>query len=511
MTSGSASPHAAPLSAPRASGSSPPVANAGSALSGAAIVAAIAVVVRFCTLTVQSFWLDEAYTEHLVHLGFGSMLSSIPKSESTPPLYYVIAWGWTHLFGYSEFALRSVSALAGAATVAVGYLLADRLGGRRAAWIAGLLLAFSPLLIWFSQEARAYSLAALFATGTVLCLLRYLDTDSGRWLAGWAASAALGLCTHYFVVFVVAPEVGLLLWRRRTDARAVVGSGIVALVALALIPLALAQRGTGNADYIAQGSLTTRAAQVPKQFLVGYASPSQVLTAVVATVIILIGALWPLVRDCRQLDRTVPITLSIAVLAVLAPLVLALLGIDFLDTRNVLVALPALLCVAAVGFARPASWPRGAIMAGALVAVFAIVVARVDTDVRYQRSDWRGASDALGPVTGPRALVVTPGNGQLPLAVYQPHVTSLGTDRVRELDVVGIPSASTGSGIGAAPRPTVPFHVPPGFKLVHATYNRAYTVLRFRSPTAVTVTPATLGSSHLGGGGFATLLQTPSR
>ncbi len=511
MTSGSASPHAAPLSAPRAPGSGPPAADTGSALPGVAIVAAIAVVVRLSTLTVQSFWLDEAYTERLIHLGFSSMLSSIPKSESTPPLYYVIAWGWTHLFGYSEFALRSASALAGAATVAVGYLLADRLGGRRAAWIAGLLLTFSPLLIWFSQEARAYSLAALLATGTVLCLLRYLDTDSGRWLAGWAATAALGLCTHYFVAFVVAPEVGLLLWRRRADARAVVAAGIVAVVGFALIPLALAQRGTGHADYIAQGSLVTRAAQVPKQFLVGYASPSQVLTAAVATVIIVIGALWPLVRDYRQLDRAVAITLSIALLAVLVPLVLALVGIDFLDTRNVLVALPALLCVAAVGFARPASWPRGAIMAGALVAVFAIVVVRVDTDLRYQRADWRGASDALGQVTGPRALVVTPGNGLLPLAVYQPHVTMLGTDRVREIDVIGIPSTSTGSGLGPAPRPTAQFHVPAGFKLFHATYNGAYTVLRYRSPTAVTVTPATLAASHVGNGSFTTLLQTPSR
>ena len=112
---------------------------------------------------------------HLVHLDLGALLSAIPKSESTPPFYYLVAWAWTHLFGYSEFALRSVSALAGAATVATVYVLANRLAGARAAAIAGVLVALSPLMVWFSQEARAYALATLLATLTVLCVINYLD------------------------------------------------------------------------------------------------------------------------------------------------------------------------------------------------------------------------------------------------------------------------------------------------------------------------------------------------
>jgi mannosyltransferase len=481
------------------------------ALPGAVIVTALALAVRFSTLSLQSLWLDEAYTDHLVHLGFGAMLSAIPKSESTPPLYYVIVWGWTHVFGYSEFALRSVSALAGAATVTVGYALAARLGGSRAAVIGGVLLALSPLMVWFSQEARAYSLAALLATSTVLCLIRYLDTLDRRWLAGWAVTAALGLCTHYFVSFVVLPEIVLLVWRWRDRREVKLAVALVVLVALALAPLALAQRGTGHADYIAQGSLSTRALQVPKQYLVGYASPHQAITASVATAIIVLGGLWHLVRDAKQLDRAVVIALAAGLCGVLVPLVLALVGVDFLNTRNLLPALPALLAVAAVGFASPATWPRGGVLAGALAVLFGVVLLLVDTNVQYQRADWRGAGAALGAATQPRALVVTPGSALLPLQVYERGVTPLvGSDRVSEVDIVGLPSQGTGVGLGAAPRPVPPFAIPAQFHLIGATYNRGFTVLRYRASVPVTVTAAMLANSHLGTSGFVTLLQVPA-
>ena len=84
--------------------------------------------VRFATLDVQSMWLDEAVTHSLVTRSFGGMLRAIPHSESTPPLYYVLAWAWARVFGSGAVALRSLSALFGTATIVV---LA---GGRRGGW-----------------------------------------------------------------------------------------------------------------------------------------------------------------------------------------------------------------------------------------------------------------------------------------------------------------------------------------------------------------------------------------
>ncbi|MDX6664240.1 MAG: mannosyltransferase, partial [Solirubrobacteraceae bacterium] len=64
---------------------------------------------RFATLGLQSFEADEGVTVHLLRMPFGDMLSALPDSESTPPLYYVLAWLWTRVFGFGEVGIRSFS------------------------------------------------------------------------------------------------------------------------------------------------------------------------------------------------------------------------------------------------------------------------------------------------------------------------------------------------------------------------------------------------------------------
>ena len=67
-----------------------------------AALTALAAVLRFATLDAQSFWFDEAVTVHLLQLDLGEMLERIPDSESTPPLYYLLAWLWSKAFGPGE-------------------------------------------------------------------------------------------------------------------------------------------------------------------------------------------------------------------------------------------------------------------------------------------------------------------------------------------------------------------------------------------------------------------------
>ena len=137
-----------------------------------AALTAVGAALRFSTLHVQSFWLDEAVTHGLVTRSLSSMLSAIPHSESTPPLYYVVAWVWARLFGAGESGLRSFSAVCGTATIVILALIARRLGGTRAGLVAAALAAANPLLIWYSQEARAYALLVALCALTLWCLLR---------------------------------------------------------------------------------------------------------------------------------------------------------------------------------------------------------------------------------------------------------------------------------------------------------------------------------------------------
>ncbi len=469
---------------------------------------ALAAAIRLPTLAEQSFWLDEGYTERLLRMSLGGMLRAIPKTESTPPVYYLLAWVWTHAFGLSEFGVRSLSALAGIATVPVAYAVARRLAGRRAAVIAGLLLAVSPLMVWFSQEARAYALATLLSTVTLLCTVAYLQEEREGWLIGWAVTAALGLATHYFVLFVVGPEAGLLLWRGRRDRRLAAAIGFVVVVAAALVPLALAQRGTGHADYIAQGSLGTRLLQVPKQLLEGYASPGQLVTGGLAALVVAAGALWPLASDAPT-RRRAAIPLIVGLACALVPMGLAALGVDFLDTRNLLPALPPLYIAGAIGLASDRIWPVGAALAGVLAVLMLVVVLLVDTDVRYQRADWRDAGHALGTPAATRVIVVDPGSGWIPLQVYLPGLRGLNRPAaVTELDVIALGGQVTGGGTASPPRPAGPLPVPAGFRLVGTKYAPTYTVLRYRAPVPTMVAPALAAANLLGPGSYTPLLQS---
>ena len=84
------------------------------------------------------------------------MLGLIPQTESTPPLYYCVAWVWARVFGYGETGLRSLSAVCGVLLVPVVYAAGAKLISRRAGVIAAAFATCSPLLIWYSQEARSY-------------------------------------------------------------------------------------------------------------------------------------------------------------------------------------------------------------------------------------------------------------------------------------------------------------------------------------------------------------------
>src|SRR5207237_788917 len=66
------------------------------------VLVAAGAAIRFSTLDLQSFWVDEGITVHLLRMDFGSMFSSALDGEQTPPLYYVLAWLWTRPFGTGE-------------------------------------------------------------------------------------------------------------------------------------------------------------------------------------------------------------------------------------------------------------------------------------------------------------------------------------------------------------------------------------------------------------------------
>jgi mannosyltransferase len=384
---------------------------------------AVAALLRFLTLGVQSYHHDEVVTASRILRGsFGHAMDAVGFSESAPPLYYALAWAWTQLTGTGEFGLRSLSALAGVATVPVVYLIGLELRGRRAGLMAAALVAVNPMLLWYSQEARAYSLLALFGAVSLLYCIRALRYGRPRDLTFWGVASGLALATHYFAVFPIVAEAVLLL--RRRGRATLHGLWIVAAACLLLAPLAIHQMSIGHAEWIGTFSLGHRIWETAATFVTGetgdiIGQPERPALAF-APLALCIGAFVLLVaRADRDQRRGAALPLAVGVVALGVPILLALVSSskDYVLARNVLPALIPLLVVVAIAVTLPSARRLGTVLGAALIVYSLGFCIWASYSPQLQRPDWSAVAQRLGEPQQPRAMV-TWTIGEAPLRYY---------------------------------------------------------------------------------------------
>jgi mannosyltransferase len=390
---------------------SPPVESSRWVAAALGGIVALGIVLRFASLGVQSYHHDEVITAMRVIPGsFGEMLHKVRVSESNPPLYYVLAWGWAKEFGLEEVGLRSLSALFGAATVPIGYLIGRQLDGRRCGLILAAIIALDPMLIWYSQEARSYALLIFFGALSLLFFLRARERGRGRDLALWALFSALALCSHYFAAFPVAIEgAWLLVALRRRWRKVLPALGAVAGTGLALLPLLAAQVDPKHIGWIEASPLSLRLWETGVSFLAGetghvIAEPPRdgyALIPAIAVGLALVLLAWRgTSRQRRGAGVAIIIGLGVVALAALA----ALLGKDYVEERNLLPALVPLAAVVALGLS--AAGDRLALfLAGGLCAYWLAFAIYVTQTPNLQRPDFRVVGQDLGAPRDRRAIV----------------------------------------------------------------------------------------------------------
>jgi 4-amino-4-deoxy-L-arabinose transferase-like glycosyltransferase len=458
------------------------VTRARSHLLAVAALTVVGALLRFPTLDRQSFWLDELVTVSLLDHGLGDVLREVPRTEATPFLYYVVAWAWGSLFGLGEIGIRTLSALAGTATIPVAYGAGAVLVSRRAGIVAAALVAVNPFLVWYSQEARSYALLGLLGAATVLAFGHALR-GSGRALVLWGVLCALAIATHYYALFLVGAELVWLLVRAR-PLRPVILASLIPLAALAVhVPLLLEQRDNGEA--VTGSSLAARIAGIPKNLVVGYSFPAEALGSAAAALLLLVG-LALLARVAPAERRGALVAGSLAAAVVLIPVVLAVVGEDYLVARNTIVAVvPAAVCLGA-GFA---TGRLGLAAATALCVLSAAIAIAPALDTSYGRTDWRGAAKPLASAAGPRAIVVTPYMSRTLWRPYLPGLREPSQDgaTVEEIAAVGL-ATEGGYSAGHVEPPGVGTPEPlKGFRVVDVERKPTYTLVLYRAehPTFV--------------------------
>lgn len=175
---------------------------------------ALAAGLRFLRLDAGSLWLDELCT-----LRFIETTGSFLDEAVHPPLYFVLASGWSALFGSSAFALRALSALLGVAAVPALAWTARELFPRRSPICAAALMAVSAFAVYFGQEARMYALTLLLVGLCLGWLWRALRTGRRTAWAAYVLCAWALLYTHNYGLFIASGvALALPLCRRATGA-----------------------------------------------------------------------------------------------------------------------------------------------------------------------------------------------------------------------------------------------------------------------------------------------------
>jgi uncharacterized membrane protein len=452
-----------------------------------AAITAVAAILRFATLGSQSYWVDEATTVHEMHLSFGALLHAVRVNETTPPLYFVLAWLWAKLFGTGEVGLRSLSALLGTGVVPIVYLCGRELVSRWAGLLAAAFTAVSPFMIWYSQEARSYMLFAALCGLSLLFFARARREPSTRNIGLWTLFSALAVTTHFFAGFLIAPEGVWLLLSIRSRSMLIADAAVTAVQA-SVIPLAISDTNH-PLSWIQTFALSVRIKQIPVDFGLGTLFQSPLVTdGLWGAGVLAVGvAALLIIGGTREQRRGAAVLGVLAAFVILVPIVLAGLGSDYVVARNFMPAWIPLVIVLAAACTAPRTLPAGAALAVLAVGAFVWAGIRIDQDPQYQRPNWRGVAAALGRPAGPRAIVAyASGFATQPLEVYlrgipwgpaRPEPVTVG-----EVDVVGNTYQSA------------PDRLPAGVRLVASRTVDGFLVDRFVVAPAWRLPPATIGA-----------------
>jgi mannosyltransferase len=348
----------------------------------AACLAALALALGLFRLTRKSLWFDEVYSIAAARLDWSDLVSLWWEREGSMGFFYGVLKLWSPL-GASEAATRMLAVAAGVFAVIALVDLGTRLFDRRVGILAGGLLAVHPLVVAWMQQVRGYTLAMLLAVVATWALVRAVERRTwGAWLL-YALTAMLAAYSHLYGGLVVAAHgVALLLGRREAlDQKALTAWSILAVAAVP--PLLFAHGGdVGQVDWIPA---------IDPRWL-GHVA-SQVAGGNVG-ILLFVGAAAILGLVTARRFASWSVLLVVAWLAV-PPLVAVVVSLAYkplLYPRYLIVCVPALVLLSAVGLSRLRGW--------ALVGALGLAAVPIGYQLEQwyagpSREDWRQAESLV--------------------------------------------------------------------------------------------------------------------
>ncbi len=339
-------------------------------------------------------------------------------ADPHPPLFDMLLVPWISLFGVSDFAIRSISAVFGVVTMLSVFALPRSIAWQPRAVYVALLAASGGLLI-YSQDARGYSLGACLSAWMFACMLRQMEGDAAGIRAGrpWAVLLVLGGLlglTHYYGLVMVASIAAIMTLQVRSR-RAFLGASVRWFLAVVpvLIYMGLGWMGIMTKLNAAPPKALSWAMTFKRNTLESLRNvdPSRVVSNAGFWIFMLLAVVGVVIflRMRRQQHRLAPAVGALGAVLVLFYLVLVLATrrAEFFSPRYVIFMVPGCLLLVAM-FTTVRGWPRAVSLLVALVLIPLGVQVWRESPRPQNGGDWRGAAELVASAYRPGDLIVVP-------------------------------------------------------------------------------------------------------
>jgi 4-amino-4-deoxy-L-arabinose transferase-like glycosyltransferase len=186
---------------------------------------------------------------------FGAFDPAGVMTVDKPPLALWVQAASAKLFGFSSLSMLVPQALMGVAAVALVYDLTRRVWGRPAGFLAGLVLALTPISVAIARHNNPDMLLVLCCVAALWFVVRGLADGRTRWLVLAGVMIGLGFETKMAAALIVVPGLAAAwLWVAPRGGRAAIRQLLAAGVAMVVVggawPLLVALTPAGSRPWV---------------------------------------------------------------------------------------------------------------------------------------------------------------------------------------------------------------------------------------------------------------------
>jgi len=406
---------------------------------------------RFFNLGYNSLWLDEASTHSFAIMSIPDIWKATTGGEFNPPLFYWIEHGML-AFGNNEFVLRFVPALLGVLTIPLVYYVGKEFMDRNVGIIAAAAFAFSPFLIFYSQEARAYSMMLFFVAFAMIFYFRAMKTNDITNWALFGLLSALAFWSHFYALVIIGALVlyalAVQILKYYKDIKnlipIIIGGVVFAVICLPLVLVTFqlfASRTSSGPTFGLQG---LNVILVTFQQVAAFSNTAfSDITMYLLLILFAAGIIWACIFDKKK-------GIFLVLLTVLSFVISFILSYKMPMVPRYLIFFSIVFFLGIAMCYRPICSllnNRGVVYGLIALLIVINLPALVDYYSGYSKDDWRGFSGQLQQITKPGDfVVVVPGYVSQPLDYYYSHAADQtdesGADTAKALDAIYLRKAN---------------------------------------------------------------------